>query len=89
MKNWTKQNTLISTKGFPDGSDGKGSTCNAGGLGLIPGSGRSPGERNGFPVQYPCLGNPHGQRSLEGYSPWDHKESDTTEPLTISLSMVS
>ena len=83
MKNWTKQNTLISTKGFPGGSDGKGSMCNAGGLGLIP------GERNGYPVQYPCLGNPHGQRRLEGYSPRDHKESDTTEPLTLSGSMVS
>ena len=44
--------------GFPDGSDGKESACNAGGLGLIPGSGRSPGEENGNPLQYSCLGNP-------------------------------
>ena len=38
--------------GFPGGSDGKESACNAGNLGLIPGSGKSPGERNGYPLQY-------------------------------------
>ena len=48
-------------------------------LGLIPGLGRSPGGEHGNPLQYSCLKNPHGQRSLAGYSPWDHKESDTTE----------
>ena len=42
---------------FPGGSDGEESTCSAGDLGLIPGSGRSPGEGNGFPLQYPCPGN--------------------------------
>ena len=41
--------------GFPGGSDGKVSTCNAGDLGLIPGLGRSPGEGNGNPLQYSCL----------------------------------
>ena len=41
--------------GFPGGADGKESSCNAGGLGLIPGSGRSPGERNDNPLQYSCL----------------------------------
>ena len=41
--------------GFPGGSDGKASTCNAGDLGSIPGSGRSPGERNGNPFLYSCL----------------------------------
>ena len=45
----------------------------------IPGSGRSPGEGNGNPLQYPCPKNPHGWRNLAGYSPWGHKESDTTE----------
>ena len=60
----------------------KKSACNAEDLGLIPGSGKSPGEGNGYPLQYSCLGESHGQRSLEGYSPWGHKESDTTEPLT-------
>ena len=44
--------------GFPGGSDGKESACNAGDLGSIPGLGRSPGERNGNPLQYSCLGNP-------------------------------
>ena len=40
------------------GSDGKASACNAGDLGSIPGSGRSPGEGHGNPLQYSCLGNP-------------------------------
>ena len=42
---------------FPDGSAGKGSTCNAGDLGLIPGLGWSPGEGNGYPLQYSGLEN--------------------------------
>ena len=44
--------------GFPGGSDGKEFTCSAGDLGLISGLGRSPGERNGYPLQYFCLKNP-------------------------------
>ena len=64
--------------GFPGGSDGKESTCNAGDLGLIPGLGRSPEGGRGNPVQYPCLENPRGQRSLASYSPRSCKESDTT-----------
>ena len=44
--------------GFPGGSDGKASVCNAGDLGLIPGLVRSPGEGNGSPLQYSCLENP-------------------------------
>ena len=44
--------------GFPGGSEGKASACNAGDLGSIPGSGRSPGEGNGNPLRYPCLQNP-------------------------------
>ena len=62
--------------GFPGGSLGKESTCNAGDTGdkgLIPGLGRSPGEGNGNPLQNSCLENPHGQRSLAGYSPWGCK----------------
>ena len=42
---------------FPRGSVGKESFCQAGDVGLIPGSGRFPGERNGNPLQYSCLGN--------------------------------
>ena len=44
--------------GFPGGSEGKASACNAGNPGLIPGSGRSPGEGNSNPLQYSCLENP-------------------------------
>ena len=42
----------------PGGSDGKESACSAGDLGLIPGKERPPGEGNGYPLQYSCLGNP-------------------------------
>ena len=50
-----------------------------GDAGLILELGRSPGEGNGNPFQYPCLKKSHGQRSLLGYSPKYHRESDTTE----------
>ena len=43
----------------------------------IPGSGRLPGGGHGNPLQCSCLENPHGQRSLVGYSPWGPKELDT------------
>ena len=49
---------FMELQGFTGGSDGKESVCNAGDLGLIPESGRSPGEGNGNPVQYSCLENP-------------------------------
>ena len=52
QKIWTQ------LKDFPGGSDGKASAYSAGDLGLIPGSGRSPGEGNGNPLQYSCLENP-------------------------------
>ena len=65
--------------GFPGGSDGKDFTCKAGDLGLITGLGRYPGGGHGNPLQYSCLENPHGQRSLVGYSPWGRKESDMIE----------
>ena len=67
------------------GSDGNESSCNAGDLGLIPGSGRSPEEGNGYPLQYSCLENPMDWRAWRVNSPWSHKESDTTEWLTLSL----
>jgi len=75
----TKRTDLNIPLGFSCGSDGKESICNVGDLGSIPGLGRSPGEGHGDPLQYSCLENLHGQRSLAGYSPWGHKESDTTE----------
>ena len=59
------------------GSDGKESTCNAGDLGSIPGLGRSPGEGKDYPLQYSGLEN------SRDYSPWDLKESDTSEQLSL------
>ena len=53
--------------------------ANAGDLGSIPGSGRSPGGGHGNPFQYSCVENLHGQRSLAGYSPRGYKELDSTE----------
>ena len=53
--------------GFPGGSDDKESACNAGDLGLIPGSGRSPGEGNGYPFKVVLPGKFHGQRRLSVY----------------------
>ena len=72
---------------FAGGSDDKGSSCNAGDLGAIPGLGRSHGEGNGYPLQYSGLENPHGQRSLAGYSPWGHKEWNMTEQLSHTIMM--
>ena len=72
---------------FPGGSDGNASAYNIGDLGLIPGSGRFPGEGNGNPLQYSCLENP---MDGEAWCPWGREESDTTERLhsltwTVSL----
>ena len=67
--------------GFPDSSVGKESACNAGDPSSIPGLGRSTGEGKGYPLQYSGLENSfHGP-----YGPWDCKESDTTESLSLSL----
>ena len=59
-----KQDPSILT-GFPGGSDGKKSTCNAGDLGSVPGLGRCPGEWNGYPLQYSCL-----EKSMDRVSWW-------------------
>ena len=67
--------------GFPGGSDGKESPHHVGNLGLIPGLQRSPRGGHGNPLQYSCLENPCGQRSLVGYSPSGRKQSDITEQL--------
>ena len=73
----------IDFPGFPGGSDCKVSACNVGDPGSIPGSGRSLGGR-WQPTSVFLPGESHGQRSLVDYSPWSHKESDTTERLTLS-----
>ena len=71
--------------GFPGGSDGNESACNAGDLGMIPGLGRSPGEGNGYPLQYSCLENFMDRGAPMGYSPEGRKELDMTQQLTLSL----
>ena len=68
-------NHIMLLVGIPGDSEDKESACN---------EGRSLGEENGNPPQHACLENPHGQRSLAACSPWDHKESDTTEGLNYS-----
>ena len=70
--------------GFAGGLAGKEYPCNVGDLDSIPGFGRSPGGGHGNPLQYSCLENPHGQRSLEGCSPWGCEELDTTEQLSTA-----
>ena len=64
-----------SSMGFPSSSVGKESACNVEFLGSIPGLERSPGRGHGNLLQYSYLENPHGQRSLAGYSSWDHQET--------------
>ena len=66
---------------FLGGSVGKETAYSAGDLGWVPRLERSPGRGHGNPLQYPCLENPHGHRSLAGCSPWGCKESDPTEWL--------
>ena len=83
LNNWTElRDAIFSAEpedlGFPGGSDGKESTCNAGALGSIPGLGKSPGEGHGNLLQYSCLEN-----SKERGAWWATvnvvSESDTTE----------
>ena len=73
------------------GSDGKESAFKAENPRSIPGSGRSPEGGQGNQLQYSCLENSHGQRSLVGHSTWGCKESDTFEQqhLNSSLSFLS
>ena len=74
-----KENNVTKTKQWGPrlsyGSAGKESASNVGDLGSIPGLGRSPGEGKVYPLQYSGLKNSH--------SPWGHKESDTTERLSL------
>ena len=77
------QNGLQSRMGFPGGSDGKESPFNAGDPGSIPGSERIPWRREWLPTPVFLPGEFHGQRSPVGYSPRHHRESDTTEGLTL------
>jgi len=67
----------VLTLGFPGSSDGKESACKVGDPGSILGLGRFPGEWQPTPIFLPR--EFHGLSGLAGYSPWGHKESDTTE----------
>ena len=67
------------------GTGVKNLSTNAGGMGSIPGLGRSPRVENGNPLQYSFLGNPVGRGAwTEDYSPWSCKESDMTQRLNNS-----
>ena len=72
----------------PGGSDGKESACNAADWGSIPGLGRSPGEGNGNPLQYPCLKNPVDRRAWRA-TVHGVTQSDTNEWLTLPTLPVS
>ena len=75
--------------GFPGGSDGKAPACNVGDPGSIPGSGRSPGEGNGNPLQYSCLENPMDrgawQATVDGVAKSRTRLSNLTYLLTSIL----
>ena len=75
---------LLTSWGFPGGSDSKESACSVGDPGSIPGLGRSAGERNGNPVQYSCLENSMGRRAWQ-VTVHGVAESDTSEWLTLWL----
>ena len=72
----------VNIPGFPGGSDGKESACKAGDLGSIPGSGRCPGEGNGYPLQYPlqysCLENSTDRGAWQAIVHGITKRLDTT-----------
>ena len=78
---------ILSIPGFPGSSDGKECACSTGDPGSIPGLGRSSGEGNGTPLQYPCLGNPMDQGAwwaeVHGVSKSQTRLSDLTHTLSI------
>ena len=75
------QYKVIFIMGFPGGSVVKNPPTKAGDMGLIPGSGRSPGEGNNNPLQYSCLGNPMDRGARWATVHGVTKESDTTQQL--------
>ena len=70
------------SRGFPGGSEGKESACNAGDPGLIPGLGRSSGEGNGYPLQYSGLENSMDREACQAYSPWGLSQKQLTSRST-------
>ena len=81
-KDFKAISTKISIYKKKGGAFPGGSACNVGDLSSIPGLGRFPGGGHGNPLQDSYLENPHGQRSLAGYSPWGCEEWDMTEQLS-------
>ena len=77
--------TILFDYTFSGSSGGKESTCNARDLDLIPGLGRYSGGEHGNPLQYSSR---QEQRSLVGYSPWGHKESDMTKLLSRAQNII-
>ena len=82
VKNWVVLNLMAS----PGDSDGKESACSEGDQGFSLWVGRIPWRREWQPTPVFLPGESRGQRSLEGYNEWGHKESDMTERLTLPLS---
>ena len=84
--------SLCSTMGFPGGSEVKASAWNAGDPGLIPGSGRSPEEGNGTPLQYSCLENPMEggvwQATVHGVAKSRTRLSDFTSLTALDIKKV-
>ena len=70
--------------GFPGGSDSKESACNAGDPGLIPRSGRSPGEGNDYPLQYSCLENSMDKGAWQATVHGVTKSHTMTEQLSLT-----
>ena len=79
--------SLLKSSGFPHSSVGKSSACNAGDPGSTPGSGRSPGEGNGNPLQYSCLENPKDrgawQTTVHGISRVGHNSATKPPPKPL------
>ena len=75
--------------GVPGGSDGKESTCQCRRPRVDPWVGKIPWRREWLPIPVFLPGESHRQRSLSGYSPWSHKESDMTERLTLFPSVTN
>ena len=80
---WSSFKCLTNVWAYPGGSDGKESARNAGDLGSIPGSGRSPGRGHGNPLKYSCLENPMDRGAWWATVHGGTKESDTTEQLSL------
>ena len=77
---------LAYKRGFPGGSDGKESACSAGSLGSVPGS-EDPLEKGMATHSSIVAREFQRQKNLASYSPRDHRQSDRTERLTVSLSL--